>query len=85
MFRYKSKSKKVCVLSIRIVKSNVSSVGPSSERNIPYILLSDEGPTLLLLLPTFLYFDLYDEVIPVTLTISATMIFYRENSGRTNL
>ena len=33
MFRYKSKYKKVGVLPIRIVKSNASSVGPSSERN----------------------------------------------------
>ena len=31
--RYKSKYKKVGVLPMRIVKSNVSSVGPSSERN----------------------------------------------------
>ena len=31
--RYKSKYKKVGVLPIRIVQSNVSSVGPSSERN----------------------------------------------------
>ena len=30
----KSKYKKVGVLLIRIVKSNVSSVGPSSERNM---------------------------------------------------
>ena len=30
---FKSKYKKVAVLPIRIVKSNVSSVGPSSERN----------------------------------------------------
>ena len=63
MFRYKSKYKKVGVLPIRIVKS-VSSVGPSSERNV---ILSDEGPTLETLdftirigsTPTFLYFDLY--------------------------
>ena len=33
VFRYKSKYKKVGVLPIRIVKSNVSSIGPSSERN----------------------------------------------------
>ena len=39
----KSKYKKVGILPIRIVKSNVSSAGPSSERNI---FLSDEGPTL---------------------------------------
>ena len=32
MFRYKSKYKKVSVLPIWIVKSNVSSIGPSSER-----------------------------------------------------
>ena len=51
----KSKYKKVGVLPIRIVKSNVSSVGPSSERN--NIFLSDEGPTLETL--DFLYFDLY--------------------------
>ena len=35
---YKSKYEKVGVLPIRIVKSNVSSIGPSSERN--------EGPML---------------------------------------
>ena len=56
--RYKSKHKKVGVLPIRIVKSNVLSDGP------------DEGPTLETLdftnrirrigsTPTFLYFDLY--------------------------
>ena len=52
---------KVGVLSIWIVKSNVLSVGASSERNL------DEGPTLGTLdftfnigsTPTFLYFDLY--------------------------
>ena len=41
--------KKVGVLPIRIVKSNVSSVGPSSERNLDMNgswFLSDEGPTL---------------------------------------
>ena len=32
-WRYKSKYEKVGVLPMRIVKSNVSSVGPSSERN----------------------------------------------------
>ena len=32
-FRFKSKYEKVGVLPIWIVKSNVSSVGPSSERN----------------------------------------------------
>ena len=41
--RYKSKYKMIGVLPIRIVKSNVSSVGPSSERNS---FPSDEGPTL---------------------------------------
>ena len=58
---YKSKYKKVGVLSIRLVKSNVSSVGPSSERN------ADQESTLETLdytnrigsTPTFLYFDLY--------------------------
>ena len=57
--RYKSKYKKVGVLPIRIVWSNVSSIGPSSEKN--------EGPMLETLdhtlrigsTPTFLYFDLY--------------------------
>ena len=34
---YKSKYKKVGVLPTRIVKSNVSSVGPSSERNVSLI------------------------------------------------
>ena len=34
MFIYKSKYKKVGVLPIWLVKSNVLSVGPSSERNI---------------------------------------------------
>ena len=43
MFRYKSKFKKVVVLPIWKVKSNVSSVGPSSERNM---FLSDKGLTL---------------------------------------
>ena len=33
VFKYKSKYKKVGVLSIRIAKSNVSSAGPLSERN----------------------------------------------------
>ena len=55
MFRYKSKYKKVGV--------HVSSVGPSSERNITGL---HEGPTLKPLdfsvrigsTPTFLYFDL---------------------------
>ena len=32
-WRYKSKYRKVGVLPIRIVWSNVSSIGPSSERN----------------------------------------------------
>ena len=58
---YKSKYKKVGVLPIWIVKSNVSSVDPSSERK------HDEGPTLETLdftihigsTPTFLYFDLW--------------------------
>ena len=65
MFRYKSKYKKVGVLPIWIVKSKLSSVGLSSERNTMF--LSDEGPTLETLdhtihigsTPTFLYFDLY--------------------------
>ena len=35
---YKSKYKKVGVLAIQIVKSNVSSVDPLSERNRKYIL-----------------------------------------------
>ena len=39
MFRYKLKCKKVGVLPIWIVKSNVSSVDPSSEREA---FLSDE-------------------------------------------
>ena len=47
----KSKYKKVGVLLIRIVKSNVSSVGPSSVRNGLVIRI---GGTL-----TFSYFDLY--------------------------
>ena len=34
MLRYKSKYKKVGVLPIRIAKSNVSSVGPSSEKHV---------------------------------------------------
>ena len=57
-----TKFRKVGVLLIRIVKSNVSSVGPSSERN-----RTDEGPTLqtsdftihIGSTQTFLYFDLY--------------------------
>ena len=43
MFRYKSKYKKVGVLPIRLVKSNVSSVGPFVREKL---FLSDEGPTL---------------------------------------
>ena len=43
MFRYKSKYKKVGVLPIRIVKSNVSSLGPPSRGEM---FLFDEGPTL---------------------------------------
>ena len=44
MFRYKSKYRKVGVLPIRIVESNVSSIGPSSERNRKaFLFLSDEG------------------------------------------
>ena len=35
---YKSKYKKVGVLPIRIIKSNVSSVGPSSERTTRFTL-----------------------------------------------
>ena len=34
VFRYKSKYKKIGVLPIWKVRSNVSSVGPSSERNM---------------------------------------------------
>ena len=41
-YRHKSKHKKVGVLPIRIVKSNVSSVGPSSG----FLFLSDEGSML---------------------------------------
>ena len=56
--------KNVGVLPIWIVKFNVLSVGPSSERNI---FLSDKGPTLETLnftihvgsTPTFSNFDLY--------------------------
>ena len=33
-------------MPIRIVKSKVSRVGPSSERNINVVFFSDEGPTL---------------------------------------
>ena len=62
---YKSKYKKVFVLPIRIVQSNVSSIGPSSERKT--FFLSDEGPMLETFdytirigsTPTFLYFDFY--------------------------
>ena len=56
---HKWEFKKVCVPPIRIVKSNVMNVGPSSEE--------DKGPTLKTLdftvrigsTPTFLYFNLY--------------------------
>ena len=75
--RYKSKYKKVGVLPIRIVQSNVSSIGPSSEILIIFLFLSDEGPMLETLVytirigstPTFLYFDLYLYIflIPITL------------------
>ena len=55
IFYYKSKYKKVGVLPIRIVKSDVSSVGPSSEGNIKTFNFTIRiGST-----PTFLYFDLY--------------------------
>ena len=50
IFLFKSKYKKAGVLPIRIVWSNVSSIGPSSE-NWSFIRI---GST-----PTFLYFDLY--------------------------
>ena len=64
IYCYITKYKKVGVLPIQIVWSNVSSIGPSSERNW---FLSDEGPMLETLdhtirvgsTPTFLYFDLY--------------------------
>ena len=64
---YKSKYEKVGVLPIRIVKSNVSSVGPSSEKFVRVFSLSDEGPTLetsdfiirIGSTPTFRYFNLY--------------------------
>ena len=63
--------KNVGVLPIRIVNSNVSSVGPSSEKNRALRRRanrhSDERPTLEMLdfiirigsTPTFLYFDLH--------------------------
>ena len=38
LHRYKSKYEKVGVLPIRIAKSNVSSVGPSSERFLTFFL-----------------------------------------------
>ena len=60
--RYKSKYEKVGVLPIRIVKSNVSSVGSSSERNrranarnVRFII--HIGST-----PTFSYFDLKNKM-----------------------
>ena len=66
---HKSKYEKVGngVLLIRIVKSDVSSVGPSSERKHSSCFCSDEGPMLETLdftihigsTPTFSYFDLY--------------------------
>ena len=64
---YKSKYKKVGVLPIRRVTSNVLSVGPSSEKNMRTVSGSDEGPTLETLeftirignIPTFSHFDLY--------------------------
>ena len=43
----KSKYKKVGVLPIRIVKSNVSSVGPLSERNTDCCFLRSKRQTLL--------------------------------------
>ena len=71
MLRYKSKYKKVGVLPIRIVKSYVSSVGPSSERNKHVSsskFLSDEGPTLetldFIIHTNFLYFDSLIRSIP---------------------
>ena len=55
--------KSQCILPIQKAKFKVSSVGPSSERNVSCF----EGPTLKTLnfafyissIPTFLYFDLY--------------------------
>ena len=62
--KYKLKYKKVCALTMRNVKSNVSSVGPSLERNI---CICDEGPNLetleftihIVSTPTSLCFYLY--------------------------
>ena len=67
VFRYKSKYKKVGVLPIQIVKSNVSSVGPLSERNMDIFLYFSltKGPDFAFYIgstPTFLYFDLYQGI-----------------------
>ena len=71
---HKSKYEKVGngVLLIRIVTSDVSSVGPSSERKHSSCFCSDEGPMLETLdftihigsTPTFSYFDLYLYTLP---------------------
>ena len=50
-----SKYKKVSVLPIRIVQSNVSSIGPLSERNQPN--LSDVGPMFKQRMITFVTFE----------------------------
>ena len=79
--------KKVGVLPIWILNSNVSSVSRSSERNMfLFLFLSDEGPTLETLYftvrigstPTFLYFDLYLYTLPthhVTFVYSLVLLW----------
>ena len=69
--RYKSKYKKVGVLLIRIVKSNVSSESPSSEMMITFFLWQRANARLVRLYyihigstPTFLYFDLNINDVP---------------------
>ena len=60
--KYKLKYKKVGVLPIRIVKSNILSVGPSSERNIKGVFSLFLSLTSLFIIgstPIFLYFNLY--------------------------
>ena len=59
--QHTTKYKKVGILRIRIVKFNVSSIGPSSERNILSVKepLTIDFTIRIGSTPTFLYFDLY--------------------------
>ena len=61
---YKSKYEKFGVLPIGIVKSNVSSVHPSSEASFPSPTLKTLDFTIHIgSTPNFLYFDLYLNIV----------------------